>query len=281
MLLAKYTNKVIPWGILTGIRPVKLVNELIDEKMTKSDILTVLQKDYFVTKNKSRLLYEVAVNQRKLFSESKENSISLYIGIPFCPTRCLYCSFSSSTIGQYKKMVDVYVDTLLKEIKHTAMGGSVRAINAKGCAKFSRKEIDALVEVVKTYKAKGMAWISINQENEIKSSFAKFMSEEEMKAILERAQAEAGDLICFVADKNNVVFDALGQLRLEIARKLDILNLDEFKFLWVTEFPLFEYDEEEQRWVAKHHPFTSPMDEDLEYLDTDPGKVRAKAYDMH
>ncbi|WP_024831244.1 aspartate--tRNA ligase [Ruminiclostridium josui] len=161
-----------------------------------------------------------------------------------------------------------------------AMGGSVRAINAKGCAKFSRKEIDALVEVVKTYKAKGMAWISINQENEIKSSFAKFMSEEEMKAILERAQAEAGDLICFVADKNNVVFDALGQLRLEIARKLDILNLDEFKFLWVTEFPLFEYDEEEQRWVAKHHPFTSPMDEDLEYLDTDPGKVRAKAYDM-
>ncbi|AEY66465.1 aspartate--tRNA ligase [Clostridium sp. BNL1100] len=161
-----------------------------------------------------------------------------------------------------------------------SMGGSVRAINAKGCAKFSRKEIDALVEVVKTYKAKGMAWISISQENEIKSSFAKFMSEDEMKAILDRAQAEAGDLICFVADKNNVVFDALGQLRLEIARKLDILNPDEFKFLWVTEFPLFEYDEEEQRWAAKHHPFTSPMDEDLEYLDTDPGRVRAKAYDM-
>ena len=161
-----------------------------------------------------------------------------------------------------------------------AMGGSVRAINAKGCAKFSRKEIDALVEVVKTYKAKGMAWISISSENEIKSSFAKFMSEDEMKAILDRVQAEAGDLICFVADKNNVVFDALGQLRLEIARKLDILNPDEFKFLWVTEFPLFEYDEEEQRWAAKHHPFTSPMDEDLEYLDTDPGRVRAKAYDM-
>lgn len=161
-----------------------------------------------------------------------------------------------------------------------AMGGSVRAINAKGCAKFSRKEIDALVEVVKTYKAKGMAWISISPENEIKSSFAKFMSEDEMKSILDRAQAEPGDLICFVADKNNVVFDALGQLRLEIARKLDILNPDEFKFLWVTEFPLFEYDEDEQRWAAKHHPFTSPMDEDLEYLDSDPGRVRAKAYDM-
>ncbi len=161
-----------------------------------------------------------------------------------------------------------------------ASGGSVRAINAKGCAKFSRKEIDALVEVVKTYKAKGMAWISIDSNNEIKSSFAKFMSEEEMKVLLERTQAEAGDLICFVADRNSVVYDALGQLRLEVARKLDILNPDEFKFLWVTEFPLFEYDEEEGRYAAKHHPFTCPMDEDIELLDTDPGKVRAKAYDI-
>ncbi len=161
-----------------------------------------------------------------------------------------------------------------------AGGGSVRAINAKGCAKFSRKEIDALVEVVKTYKAKGMAWISIDNNNEIKSSFAKFMTEEEMKALLGRVGAEAGDLICFVADKNSVVFDALGQLRLEVARKLNILNPDEFKFLWVTEFPLFEYDEEEGRYAAKHHPFTCPMDEDIEFLDTDPGKARAKAYDI-
>ena len=161
-----------------------------------------------------------------------------------------------------------------------ANGGSVRAINAKGCAKFSRKEIDALVEVVKTYKAKGMAWISIDENNEIKSSFAKFMTEDEMKTILEKVEAQAGDLICFVADKNSVVFDALGQLRLEVARKLNILNPDEFKFLWVTEFPLFEYDEEDNRWVAKHHPFTSPMDEDIQYLDSDPGKVRAKAYDL-
>jgi len=159
-------------------------------------------------------------------------------------------------------------------------GGSVRAINAKGCSKFSRKEIDALVEVVKTYKAKGMAWISIDNNNEIKSSFGKFMTEEEMKLLLERTKAEAGDLICFVADKNDTVFDALGQLRLEVARKLNILNPDEFKFLWVTQFPLFEYDEEEQRFAAKHHPFTCPMDEDLEFLDSDPGKVRAKAYDI-
>ncbi|HEY5584874.1 MAG TPA: aspartate--tRNA ligase [Ruminiclostridium sp.] len=167
----------------------------------------------------------------------------------------------------------VFTDAIASE-------GSVRAINAKGCSKFSRKEIDALVEVVKTYKARGMAWISIDSNNDIKSSFAKFMTEDEMKALLERTKAEAGDLICFVADKNSVVFDALGQLRLEVARKLNILNPDEFKFLWVTEFPLFEYDEDEQRFAAKHHPFTSPMDEDLEFLDSDPGKVRANAYDI-
>jgi aspartyl-tRNA synthetase len=159
-------------------------------------------------------------------------------------------------------------------------GGSVRAINAKGCSKFSRKEIDALVEVVKIYKAKGMAWISIDSNNEIKSSFSKFMTEEEMKSLLKRTKAEAGDLICFVADKNDTVFNALGQLRLEVARRLNILNPDEFKFLWVTEFPLFEYDEDEQRFAAKHHPFTCPMDEDVGFLDSDPGKVRAKAYDI-
>jgi aspartyl-tRNA synthetase len=159
-------------------------------------------------------------------------------------------------------------------------GGSVRAINAKGCGKaFSRREIDALVEVVKTYGAKGMAWISV-EENEIKSSFAKFLSEEEVKAILDRAKAEPGDLICFVADKNEVVYEALGQLRLEVAKKTNIIDESEFKFLWITEFPLLEYDDEEKRYVAKHHPFTSPMDEDMQYLDTDPGKVRAKAYDI-
>lgn len=159
-------------------------------------------------------------------------------------------------------------------------GGSVRAINAKGCGtKFSRREIDALVEFVKIYKAKGMAWIVVEQ-NELKSSITKFFSEDEMKKILERVQAEPGDLICFVADKNEVVYDSLGQLRLELARKLNLLNKNEYKFLWVTEFPLLEYDEEEKRWVAKHHPFTSPMDEDIEYLGSDPGKVRAKAYDI-
>jgi len=160
-------------------------------------------------------------------------------------------------------------------------GGSVRAINAKGCgARFSRKEIDALTEVVKTYGAKGMAWIAVEEGN-IRSSFAKFLTEEELQGILDKVQAEPGDLICFVADANNsVVFDALGHLRLEIARKLDLLDDNKTNFLWVTEFPLLEYDDEEKRWVAKHHPFTAPMDEDIPLLDTEPGKVRAKAYDI-
>lgn len=159
-------------------------------------------------------------------------------------------------------------------------GGSVRAINAKGCgAKFSRREIDSLVEFVKIYRAKGMAWIAV-EENEVKSAITKFLGDDVTKAILERMGAEPGDLICFVADKNEIVYDALGQLRLELARRLDLINNDEFNFLWVTEFPLLEYDEEEKRWVAKHHPFTSPMDEDIELLTKDPSKVRAKAYDI-
>ena len=159
-------------------------------------------------------------------------------------------------------------------------GGSIRAINAKGCgAKFSRREIDSLGEFVKTYRAKGMAWIAV-EENELKSAITKFLSEAEIKGILDRVKAEPGDLICFIADKNEVVYDSLGALRMELARKLELLDRKVFSFLWVTEFPLLEYNDEENRWVAKHHPFTSPMDEDLEFIDTDPGKVRAKAYDI-
>jgi len=161
-----------------------------------------------------------------------------------------------------------------------ANGGSVRAINAKGCGdKFSRKDIDKLVDFVKTYRAKGMAWITVGN-NEVKSSLTKFFTPEQMNALLERMGAEPGDLICLVADRNEIVYDALGQLRLELARKLGLLDKNEFRFLWVTEFPLYEFDEEENRWVAKHHPFTSPMDEDIPLMDTDPGKVRAKAYDL-
>jgi len=159
-------------------------------------------------------------------------------------------------------------------------GGSVRAINAKGCGyKFSRREIDALVEFAKSYGAKGMAWIAV-EEDGLKSAITKFMSEDETNEIIKRMDAEPGDLICFIADVDEVVFEVLSHLRLEIAGKLDLIDDSKINLLWVTEFPLLEYDDEEKRWVAKHHPFTSPMDEDITLLDTDPGKVRAKAYDI-
>jgi len=159
-------------------------------------------------------------------------------------------------------------------------GGSVRAVNAKGCGyKFSRREIDALVEFAKSYGAKGMAWISV-EEDGLKSAITKFMSEDEINRIIKRMDAEPGDLICFIADTDEIVFEVLGRLRLEIAEKLDLIDDSKVNLLWVTEFPLLEYDDEEKRWVAKHHPFTSPMDEDIGLLDTDPGKVRAKAYDI-
>ena len=159
-------------------------------------------------------------------------------------------------------------------------GGSVRAINVKGGAGFSRKEIDSLVEFVKSYKAKGLAWLKWAQTGEISSSYAKFLTEEENEAIKQTMGAEAGDLILIVADKNKVVFDSLGALRCECAKRMGILDPMDFKFLWVTEFPLLEYSEEDGRFYAMHHPFTSPMDEDLQYLDSDPGRVRAKAYDI-
>ncbi len=161
-----------------------------------------------------------------------------------------------------------------------ANGGSVRAINAKGLSeKLTRKTLDSLVEFVKTYKAKGMAWLIVD-ENEIRGSIAKFFTPEELETIKERAQANAGDVILLVADTNKVVYASLGALRCEIAKKFDLIPENMFNLLWVTDFPLFEYDEEENRFVAMHHPFTSPKDEDVELLKTDPGKAHAKAYDI-
>ena len=159
-------------------------------------------------------------------------------------------------------------------------GGSVRGINAKGQAEMPRKKIDALVEFAKGYGAKGLAYLSILPDGSYKSSFAKFMTEDELKALVEAMQGEPGDLLLFAADKNKVVYNVLGALRLEVASQMGIIDEDKFNFLWVTEFPLLEWDEEENRFTAMHHPFTMPMDEDLELLDTDPGKVRAKAYDI-
>ncbi len=159
-------------------------------------------------------------------------------------------------------------------------GCSVRAINAAGLAqKLTRKTLDGLVDFVKTYRAKGLAWLIV-EENEIRGSIAKFFSPEELSAIAERAGAKAGDTVLFVADKDEVVFAALGALRCELAQRFGLIEPGRFELLWVTDFPLFEYSEEEGRYVAMHHPFTSPKDEDIPLLDTDPGSVRAKAYDI-
>lgn len=159
-------------------------------------------------------------------------------------------------------------------------GGSVRAINAKGCGNFPRKQIDSLVEFVKTYQAKGLAWIVVNADGTLKSQIAKFFSPEKLQEIVDAMDAKAGDLILICADKNKVVFDALGALRLELSRRLELTKANDFAFLWITEFPMLEWDEEENRYVAVHHPFTAPMEQDLELLEKDPSAVRAKAYDI-
>lgn len=161
-----------------------------------------------------------------------------------------------------------------------AMGGSVRCINAKGCVEhLARRELDALGEFVKIYKAKGLAWISLKPDG-LQSPITKFLTEDEINAILQRTGAQTGDILFFVADKNSVVYAALGALRLELAKKLGYIDNSKFNLLWVTEFPLLEWDEEAKRYTAMHHPFTSPMDEDVHKLTTDPGAVRAKAYDI-
>ena len=159
-------------------------------------------------------------------------------------------------------------------------GGTVRGINAEGQGHMPRKKIDALVEFAKGYGAKGLAYVAIQEDGSYKSSFAKFMTEEQMQALISAMDGKPGDLLLFAADKNKVVWDVLGNLRLEIARQLDLLKKDDYKFLWVTEFPLLEYSEEQGRFVAMHHPFTMPMDEDWHLIDSDPGAVRAKAYDI-
>ncbi len=159
-------------------------------------------------------------------------------------------------------------------------GGSVRGINAKGQGAMPRKKIDKLVDFAKDFGAKGLAYVAIQADGSIKSSFAKFMTEDQMAALIKAMDGENGDLLLFAADKNKVVWDVLGNLRLEIARQLEILDKGDYKFVWVTEFPLLEWNDEQNRYQAMHHPFTMPMEEDLHLIDTDPGKVRAKAYDI-
>ena len=158
--------------------------------------------------------------------------------------------------------------------------GSVKGINAKGCANFSRKDIDKLVEFVKDYKAKGIAWLKVGKDKEITGSITKFFTVEQLETIADAFNGEENDLILIIADKNQTVYDSLGALRIEIAKRLNLIDNNRYEFLWVTEFPQFEFNEEDNRYYAKHHPFTAPMDEDLEFLHTEPAKVRAKAYDI-
>ena len=159
-------------------------------------------------------------------------------------------------------------------------GGSVRGINAKGQGSMPRKKIDKLVDFAKDYGAKGLAYVAIHEDGSLKSSFGKFMKEEEMTALVQAMDGQPGDLLLFAADKNKVVWDVLGALRLELARQMDLLDNSVYRFVWITEFPLLEWSDEENRFKAMHHPFTMPMEEDLQYIDTDPGRVRAKAYDI-
>ncbi len=159
-------------------------------------------------------------------------------------------------------------------------GGSVRGINAKGQGSMPRKKIDALVDFAKGYGAKGLAYIAIQEDGSLKSSFAKFMTEEEMSAIVSALDGQAGDLLLFAADRNKIVWNVLGALRVELAGQMGLLDKNEYRFVWITEFPQFEWSDEEERFVAMHHPFTMPMDEDLDKLESDPGSVRAKAYDI-
>ncbi|MCI8633178.1 MAG: aspartate--tRNA ligase [Lachnospiraceae bacterium] len=161
-----------------------------------------------------------------------------------------------------------------------ASGGSVRGICAPGCASMPRKQIDSLTEVVKLFKAKGLAWIAIQQDGTIKSPIAKFLTEETIVDLQQRLKAGAGDLMLFVADQKEIALTALGNLRLELGKRLGLMDEQRHEFLWVTDFPMFEYSAEENRYLAMHHPFTMPKEEDLPYLETEPGRVRAKAYDI-
>ena len=159
-------------------------------------------------------------------------------------------------------------------------GGNVRGINAKGQGSMPRKKIDKLTAFVKDYGAKGLAYVALQEDGTVKSSFAKFMTDEQMDALVKAMDGEPGDLLLFAADKNKVVWDSLGALRVELAKQLELLDKNEYRFVWITEFPLLEWSEEQNRFVAMHHPFTMPMEEDIQYIESDPGRVRAKAYDI-
>ena len=229
----------------------------------------------------------IDINERLLAKVFKE---VLHIDVPLPIPRMTYQEamerFGSDKPDlrfgmELKNVTDIVKDCDFVVFKSAVEnGGSVRGINATGQGSMPRKKIDALVEFAKGYGAKGLAYIAMNEDGSYKSSFAKFMTELEMNELIKAMDGKAGDLLLFAADKNKLVFNVLGALRVEIAEQIGLLKKEDYHFLWVTEFPLLEWDEEQKRYSAMHHPFTMPMEEDLEYLDSAPEKVRAKAYDM-
>jgi aspartyl-tRNA synthetase len=229
----------------------------------------------------------IDVNERllaKIFKETLGEEISL--PIPRMTWQEAMDRFGSDKPDMRFGMELIDVTNVVKDCEFVVFkgaienGGTVRGINAAGQGDLGRKKIDALVKFVKDFGAKGLAYIQLKSDGEVKSSFSKFMTDEEMTALIDAMGGKAGDLLLFAADKNKVVWDVLGNLRLEIAKKYDMIPEGQYKFLWVTEFPLLEWNEDEERYTAMHHPFTMPMEEDLQFIDSDPGRVRAKAYDI-
>jgi aspartyl-tRNA synthetase len=229
----------------------------------------------------------IDVNERllaKIFKETLGEEISL--PIPRMTWQEAMDRFGSDKPDMRFGMELIDVTNVVKDCEFVVFkgaienGGTVRGINAAGQGDLGRKKIDALVKFAKDFGAKGLAYIQLKSDGEVKSSFSKFMTDEEMTALIDAMGGKAGDLLLFAADKNKVVWDVLGNLRLEIAKKYDMIPEGQYKFLWVTEFPLLEWNEDEERYTAMHHPFTMPMEEDLQFIDSDPGRVRAKAYDI-
>lgn len=228
----------------------------------------------------------IEVNERlikKVFKEIKGIDIKIpFERMPYCEAMERFGSDKPDVrFGlELKNITDIVKGSNFQVFQNAIdAGGSVRGINAEGLGGIPRKQIDLLVEIAKTYGAKGLAWISVIDDG-YKTTLSKFFDNDKLKEIADMFNAKTGDLILICADKNQIVFDALGALRIEAAKRLDLIKSDDYRFLWVTEFPLLEWSEEENRFAAKHHPFTSPMDEDLDILETNPEKVRAKAYDM-
>ncbi|NLL70994.1 MAG: aspartate--tRNA ligase [Epulopiscium sp.] len=227
------------------------------------------------------------INERLLYKLFKEvMGVEISLPIPRMTYQEAMDRFGSDKPDVRFGMELVDISEIVKESEFGVFknavknGGSVRGINGKGCGNFPRRQIDSLGDFAKDFGAKGLAWLVVEEDGSYRSPIAKFFSEDMLAQVVDAMKGEPGDLLLFCADEKDIVYDVLGNLRLELAKRLELTKQDEYQFLWVTEFPLLEWSKEQERYVAKHHPFTMPMEEDLSLLDTEPHKVRAKAYDM-